>query len=97
MMRTGRVSAERKRLLRSADAYAKDVLRLHVPFLSGNSKEDQRIKLCVRDSVMEYIGKKRRGSRDQTGNRELEVRTPADIETIAARTREQSGELQGET
>lgn len=81
-------------VVRSADAYAKDVLRLHI-LANGNSKEDQRIKLCVRDSVMEYIEENagEAATKQETANW---VRAHLDdIETIAARTVREQGEGYG--
>ncbi len=34
--------------------YAKGILRLHI-LANSDSEEDQRVKLCVRDAVLEYI------------------------------------------
>ena len=80
--------------LRSADAYAKDVLRLHI-LANSNSQEDQRIKLCVRDSVLNYIeGNCGEAATKQETAQWVETHLN-DIETVAARTVREQGKDYG--
>jgi stage II sporulation protein R len=75
----------------SEDALAKDVLRLHI-LANSNMKEDQRIKLCVRDSVLEFI---EQNAGDTQSKQEVASWVQAhldDIEEVAERVVHEQGE-----
>ncbi len=58
------VAAARQSLLQHG--IADEVLRFHV-LANSDSEEDQRIKLCVRDAVLEYLSKHMQGSEEAAG------------------------------
>lgn len=60
------VAAARQSLLQHG--IADEVLRFHV-LANSDSEEDQRIKLCVRDAVLEYLSEHMQGTEETAGNR----------------------------
>ncbi|MFZ5975258.1 MAG: stage II sporulation protein R [Bacillota bacterium] len=66
------------------DVLAKDVLRLHI-LANSNTDKDQRIKLCVRDRVLEYIEQNAGDAQSKAEVTAWVQEHLKDIEAVAAR------------